>query len=1241
MRFNAVLRSSPTVLAFLFSVALVTAQQNGSSANGTTSPNVDRTAATKGAQNQKSSSTPKKSANRASSPRKQSPAAHGSTQPAATSKATSRGTGYGDPGPLTVHTFELPKFEPIRLPAFEPIRPIPLPTIEPIRPLPLPGYELRPSVAPLSVPIPTIQLTQTKPPDDAQCEESQRQERERISRDEEIRRVSFDLNNLQMQYQNAVIAAQESDRVANMEAFTARTAKGWVAGLAIAAQTAAIVASQQKRSEAQNLQFQITMAQSHLSSLQFSAVAPISPLEGCPAPVADAAGALGGAVTSQGDPISRIIVSKNDPTSARPPTESTVDLPLTRLQENHSDSQSSTQTPDKFLAQVQSPQIDRSQRQDNPEQPHLSPDFDVLVGDANTARRAAVVVYDGDSPAPGIAPSPYQMTLLFKVRTKIDDPLPETTRLRAALRTLNTPATRYDLWSEGLAGLIVRSAVEGLSSTDTAIGMVVLIDTPNRGLSTAGWPNWSAVSQQIPSYAVTAGSFLTELNSPAKISNFEYINIWRMRTNQSPRATTMQLPRAAWEVVARAEGERSIWTLIEAPIVAVRKTPTGGPKARSQADGPTTREQELKTYGPIRAKGATPSVRTLLDNSLPLPTEAIDRWLQYEDPSVARKKNEDSFSRMTDPVRIVYQQSTGRLIVVGYEDYLREPLSSDIFIGALKAFSGGFLAISIDPPSASDPPTRFPVRYEGVASSRLGGVMFEVDRVTKSLSLGRDNISGTIIGSNVPGYRSLAAELANDSNPNQTVWRLWFQPKRWHAREVTTYSAILDTRMECLWEKMTPTYAPSQAVTQFTAGLTQRYSEYAQEQPSLDQLDQVAAVVAAARWAYDANLDLPAQSKVLQSFNTPTYTPLAEVRTRTVSDQYEITHVLQGGVILGQQLRHVRERSGIAGALRSQSQAQQYPGDAQLLSHLPLQANSWGYTSDTVVMQAVSMRSITRSSGRQVGILRVSDSINDPAITPGEGRTLQEIFPSNRPLITDVSIDDAAEPPQITMRGTSFGASAGTAIMNNREIPTKSWKTDEVIVNISEVTSGTLQLKTNLGYSNPVGITLIPGVPRKDPPAITITNHTNFSLRVVFTAIGAGGSRREFDIPPGGSERTKVLPGKYSVSAQSSAALTIAATSGEKAFERGHTYSLTYEQGDFPSLGTVTVNNYTGSPISMNLTGPVTRVLAVPSGVGSTIRLPFGTYSLSVSSSCGTASRSLNVSVGSTNALEYRCQQIR
>jgi hypothetical protein len=328
-------------------------------------------------------------------------------------------------------------------------------------------------------------------------------------------------------------------------------------------------------------------------------------------------------------------------------------------------------------------------------------------------------------------------------------------------------------------------------------------------VSPSGWPDWPlGGAAKIPGFAVPGSSFLITLNSPptTDLTGLEIVNVWRDRSRPLPRATVMRLPRAALLVVVRPSSVNSMWTVLDSPVIAIKRVPESTFRAALKNESSTSQGEVTKGKLPQVDSSAAPAFAALLNDAVSEKGGDSGQWRVFGGPSVTgsspRGPPDEPFSHMTDVVSVGYDPQSRRLVVIGYEDFSRDVLKSDFFFAALRSFQQTYPAISIDPPSTNDPPGQAPVRFEGATrGTYLGGVMFEADRVMKTLGLGKDNITQVSVGSGVQGYRSLAGNITSpDISAEQTVWRFWFEPDRWHAIEDTRLTARFDTKLRCRWE---------------------------------------------------------------------------------------------------------------------------------------------------------------------------------------------------------------------------------------------------------------------------------------------------------------------------------------------------------------------------------------------------------------------------------------------------------
>lgn len=279
-----------------------------------------------------------------------------------------------------------------------------------------------------------------------------------------------------------------------------------------------------------------------------------------------------------------------------------------------------------------------------------------LAGTPTAGKRVAFLVSDQASQSLTATPPEYSSVFVVTFDPR-DNPDRQACGLLEAMTKAAPRGPPIDIWADGIAGLIVRDAIERFASGRPAIGNAIFIDTPHRGRSPAGWPDWSGAAQ-LPDYAVTGSQFLTTLNaSPANdISAIHFINIWRGPPSTVPRAAVMQLPRAALNLVLRASDSDPLFSLLNAPVVALRRTAAEGPPPRPPESGPSYREREAGLYGPKKSQQDLPLLAAYLDGTATDPNDA-SRFVRGGEKrshfrrSWAEPRNQASRERyLTDPL---------------------------------------------------------------------------------------------------------------------------------------------------------------------------------------------------------------------------------------------------------------------------------------------------------------------------------------------------------------------------------------------------------------------------------------------------------------------------------------------------------------------------------------------------------------------------------------------------------------
>jgi len=255
---------------------------------------------------------------------------------------------------------------------------------------------------------------------------------------------------------------------------------------------------------------------------------------------------------------------------------------------------------------------------------------------------------------------------------------------------------------------------------------------------------------------------------------------------------------------------------------------------------------------------------------------------------VALNKTAELLLSIDDLTGATYDPKTGQIILYGTQDVaLPEMSMDDVTVAANSIFSWEDPAVSIDPPIVEN---LFTVRYEGpIEETKFGYVLFEADRVMKTLAMGKDNITLEPVTSSVPGFQTmLERELASGDCIPGTSWsdRFWFQPKEIKLVQSSDgQSMVFDTvSIELLTEYTLQGGIPGQELNPeaeaFATHFTEHYDEFAEEFPIFQELKRLAKVVAVVRWIRDNNIHIDLgwlEQYDLAYFDTPETTPATTV----------------------------------------------------------------------------------------------------------------------------------------------------------------------------------------------------------------------------------------------------------------------------------------------------------------------------------------------------------------------------
>ncbi|MFN7984907.1 MAG: hypothetical protein U0Q11_23945 [Vicinamibacterales bacterium] len=681
-----------------------------------------------------------------------------------------------------------------------------------------------------------------------------------------------------------------------------------------------------------------------------------------------------------------------------------------------------------------------------------------------------------------------------------------------------------------------------------------------------------------------------------------------------------------------------------------------------------SRERNVaKVEADLRAKGALRSPSTKATGGSG-PPPASPGGILFD-------RQVEMLSDLSDVQGAFFDVATSRLVLVGEEAVDVPGLDRGLFAAALRAaYAGVAPGVSIDPSGVAH---AMNVRYIGpVARTRFGAVMFEADRVLKSLSRGADNISKEPVGSAVPGYTSIMDRRTTDDvrQAGASIYRLWFKPAQLTAKKTGDGRSLVFTAstMVCDWERMEGV-DPGPAVAAFVDHLNGNFDKYANEQTSFLEMLQLERLVGLARWLSENNIFLDPAKVGFDEYDTPTTTPATTI-SRTIDTSgttWTLTSV--GGVDLDASIVFSEDSDGEAAGMRA----------AALRARPRSDMVSWNFAVGSRDLVAVSLPVVTR---RPVSRL-----------VPGATSTR-----ISAPLVFGTNLVEDGDDILITFLGLGFGRKLplSRVELNGRPATIEAWSPAKVTVRMpAKVDGGEFRLiargvrsnavdfriqtrpvtatvlvinetgemlRLSVGTSTidvPVGgtgtmilapgshpYTVSAGRARKDGTQLfragrhewrfdsvalptPMTELTVFNLTGELLSLQVAGQSRT--IASGGSTELTTPAGRIEFEASAGGARQ----RGSRDFEAGK-YSWTFERTLFSTLPSaeMVLENRTPLTLTLNITGPGTYVLVLPPG-SRTLSVAPGSYNVTASAPGVVGiSRTYQVQAGSKVMVEYRIQ---
>lgn len=213
-------------------------------------------------------------------------------------------------------------------------------------------------------------------------------------------------------------------------------------------------------------------------------------------------------------------------------------------------------------------------------------------------------------------------------------------------------------------------------------------------------------------------------------------------------------------------------------------------------------------------------------------------------------------ARLDDIDGASVDDATGELIIWGKDTGKLPPLLLDDLLTALEIMGRGEdLGVSIEPREGMKARVTIDmpmwVRYipDSTRDTHVGSVLYEVDRRLKGLSLGRDNITQELLGSDVPGFVTIPDRVRQSGRTETELGyfgRLWFKPDEPRLVPEGYTVRIVDVKMNLLPESDHP------SVHEFAKHMTEHFQEFAESNVPFAELIRLHKLVALARWLREA-----------------------------------------------------------------------------------------------------------------------------------------------------------------------------------------------------------------------------------------------------------------------------------------------------------------------------------------------------------------------------------------------------
>ncbi|HEY5260138.1 MAG TPA: RHS repeat-associated core domain-containing protein, partial [Rhabdochlamydiaceae bacterium] len=280
---------------------------------------------------------------------------------------------------------------------------------------------------------------------------------------------------------------------------------------------------------------------------------------------------------------------------------------------------------------------------------------------------------------------------------------------------------------------------------------------------------------------------------------------------------------------------------------------------------------------------------------------------------VSHQKTKAIMSELRDLEGVVLDRTCGQIILFGEDKPHQQPLSLAALYHVLSnEHKMGVYTENTGSEEISK------VNYLGpTLSTHVGNVLYEADRLVKNLIVGIDNITGEIVTSHVPGYKTFIDRCLESDIMGAITHEHWLFPEKLSLLTSTDDSALFVSELKMgmssnAWHNNN--LLNHAVVGTYRTHFVDHFDELAEEHPLLGSLATLEKLIGIGKWAQLQNLQIDASLFDLAStYATPDQTniylarknkfpmvengPNAKYKKRAYYDAHYLTIAENGGIL--------------------------------------------------------------------------------------------------------------------------------------------------------------------------------------------------------------------------------------------------------------------------------------------------------------------------------------------------------